>query len=189
MANVELTGTVNGVVYARATVPVSYVCSNVQGCRICTISITNTSSTTSTTTTLCQQCFSSSLTNNSLLYNGQCLQTCPLSTYSNSLLCIDCQANCQSCDSTACLVCNINYYIYTGTCLGTCPPPLVNNATHCTTVPVICSNNCASCLLQNTCDVCDGGYFLLNNFCYSTCPTNYIADASNTGCVVFIPPP
>ena len=92
--SVLLTGTVNGVVYATATATVSYICSSIQGCRMCN---------SSSGTLLCQQCFTTTYTNFSLLYNSQCLQTCPFSTYSNSVTCVNCPTNCQICNLTGCL--------------------------------------------------------------------------------------
>lgn len=158
---ITLTGTSNGIIYATARALVSYICASIQGCRICT----NQSGTL-----VCQQCFTSEYTPYSLLYNSQCLQSCPISTYSNSLTCVNCNTNCQNCDSQQCNLCTLNYFIYNGTCLAACPAPLVNNATHCISVPVICPNHCANCPASHICLACDGGYLLLSNLCYSSCP-------------------
>jgi hypothetical protein len=57
-SSISLTGTFNGIVYARATVIVAYVCSVVQGCRVCDPALPS----------VCQQCFNSSFTPYSLLY-------------------------------------------------------------------------------------------------------------------------
>lgn len=93
----RVNGIMNGVVYATSLVPVYYVCQSIQGCRICS-NVTNNGTTTLT----CQQCFNSSLTNFSLLYQNKCLQSCPISTYSNSLTCVNCPALCYICDVYRC---------------------------------------------------------------------------------------
>ena len=180
VASVTLTGTVNGVVYATATATVSYLCSSIQGCRTC--------STNSSGTLVCSQCFTTTHTAYSLLYNQQCLQSCPIATYSNGLTCVPCQTNCQYCDSTGCLQCNLNFYVYNLTCLATCPLPLVSNATHCIPVPIICPTNCANCPLNNVCHACNRGYFLIDNACYSSCPTGYRLNDAQNGCYLFVPP-
>lgn len=177
--SVTLTGTVNGVVYATSTATVSYICATIQGCRICS---------NSSGSLQCQQCFTSTFTTYSLLYNNQCLQTCPIATYSNTLTCVPCQTNCQYCDSTGCLQCDINFYVYNSTCLSTCPLPLVNNATHCIPVPIICPTNCANCPLNHVCLACNAGYYLIDNSCYSSCPNGYRINSAGTGCDLFIPP-
>ena len=178
---VSLVGTYNSTVYARATVTIKYVCQAIQGCNICVNQTTN-----SITVLTCQQCFSSSLTPYSLLYNNQCLQNCPISTYSNGLTCINCQTLCYICTIYQCDQCVLGYYVYNNTCISSCPAPLVNNATHCITVPIACPSNCASCPSNNVCTACDGGYYLLNNVCYSTCPSSY--RPSGSICVLFVPP-
>lgn len=120
--NINLTGTVNGIVYASAIAKISYVCSSIQGCRVCN---------TQNGTLVCQQCFNSTYTSFTLLYNNQCYQNCPIATYSNVFTCVSCPTNCQSCNASACQLCNINYYIYNSTCVSSCPFPLINNSTHC----------------------------------------------------------
>ena len=120
--NINLTGTLNGIVYATAIVKVSYVCSSIQGCRICV---------NQNGTLVCQQCFNSTYTTFYLLYSNQCYQNCPIATYANGFTCVACPNNCQTCNATACQFCKINYYIYNNTCVNSCPYPLINNSTHC----------------------------------------------------------
>lgn len=143
-SSVSLTGTFNGVIYAKATVLVSYVCSVVQGCRVCDPADPS----------VCQQCFNNSLTPYSLLYQGGCLQNCPLATYSDGRTCISCPNLCDSCSVISCNLCRASYYLYNGSCLKPCPSPLVNNATHCIAVPIICPTNCASCPYNDVCTAC-----------------------------------
>ena len=123
-----------------------------------------------------------------MLYNNQCLQTCPIATYSNTLTCVNCQVNCQYCNSSGCTQCDLGYYVYNFTCLATCPQPLVNNATHCIPVPIICPTNCANCPLNHVCLACNSGYFLIDNSCYSSCPNGYRVNSAGTGCYLFVPP-
>jgi len=176
-----VSGISNGLTYAQVNVTVDYICSSIQGCQVC--------SNNSTTSTLqCQQCFTSAFTNLSLLYQHQCLSSCPLTTYSNGLKCMDCPALCQQCNSTACLLCNNSYLLYNGSCLTSCPAPLVANATHCMQVPVVCPTNCANCPLDNVCLACDSPYLLLSNSCLSSCPPNYKPNNLMLTCEVFIPP-
>jgi hypothetical protein len=178
---VTLTGTFNGTVYATASVPISYICQSIQGCNICSNQTVSLS-----TVLVCQQCFNSSLSPYSLLYNNQCLQKCPISTYSNTLTCVSCPNLCYICTMLECQQCVNAYYIYNNTCVNACPVPFINNATHCISVPLQCPNNCANCPTNNVCEVCDGGYLLLKNICYSSCPPKYIPTA--TTCVLFTPP-
>jgi hypothetical protein len=178
-SQVTLTGTSNGVIYATAKATVYYVCSSIQGCRICS---------SSTGVLQCQMCFNSSYSIYNLLYKAQCLETCPYATYANGVTCLDCLPNCQSCTADACELCYVGFYVYNGSCLDACPEPLINNGTHCIPVPIICPSHCANCPLNNRCSACEGGYFLLNDTCYSTCPSSYYPDASGTGCLLFIPP-
>lgn len=145
IATVALSGTYNGIVYAKASALVYYICSSLQGCRICS----NNGSSLQ-----CQMCFNSTFTNYTLLYGGQCLQICPLATYSNGVTCLDCKGYCQTCESSGCLLCYVNYYIFNGSCLTVCPSPLVSNGTHCIEVPIICPTNCANCPSNNKCTAC-----------------------------------
>lgn len=142
---VTLIGTANGITYATVQATVYYVCSSIQGCRMCSAS---------TGVLKCQLCFNSTYTIYSLLYNSQCLENCPLATYSNSVTCLDCPLNCQSCTSTECQLCYLGYYVYEGSCLDSCPQPLINNGTHCIPVPIICPSHCANCPLNNQCSAC-----------------------------------
>ena len=174
-----MNGTNNGVLYATVIAKVTYICASIQGCRICS---------NDTGSMVCQQCFNSTYTAFTLLYKNQCLQNCPIATYSNTLTCIPCLTNCQGCNSTACLICHMNYFIYNNTCVTSCPYPLINNATHCIEVPIVCPKNCASCMSSTTCDACDGGYLLLNNVCYSSCPIKYVLNSTGNGCVLFVIP-
>lgn len=178
---ITLVGSYNGTIYANAVVTISYVCQAIQGCNICA------NETVGQTTVLtCKQCFDSTFTTYNLLYNNQCLQSCPIQTYSNGFTCKDCPSLCYVCSSDKCSQCFTGYYIYNDTCLSSCPQPLVNNATHCISVPISCPTSCANCPLNNVCTACNGGYFLLNNVCYSSCPTGY--KPSKSTCILFIPP-
>lgn len=94
---ISLVGMYNNTVYAKVTVTVKYICQAIQGCNICVNQTTN-----STTVLVCQQCFNTSFTPYSLLYNNQCLQNCPISTYSNGYICINCQALCYVCTIYQC---------------------------------------------------------------------------------------
>lgn len=162
-------------------VTINYICQSIQGCKICANQTVNT-----TTVLMCQQCFDSSLSPYNLLYNNQCLQTCPISTYSNGLTCVNCASLCYICTIVQCTQCVSGYYVYNNTCVSACPSPLINNATHCITVPIQCPSHCASCPSNNVCTACDGGYFLLNSVCYSSCPSGYKSSGSN--CTLFVPP-
>lgn len=96
-STITLTGTYNGTVYATAVVNINYICQAIKGCNICVNQTVN-----STTVLVCQQCFTSTLTPFSLLYNNQCLQTCPISTYSNSITCVNCPSLCYICTMFQC---------------------------------------------------------------------------------------
>jgi hypothetical protein len=94
---ITLTGTYNGTVYATAVVTINYICQSIQGCNICANQTIN-----QITVLTCQQCFTSTLSPYNLLYNNQCLQTCPISTYSNGITCVNCASLCYICTILQC---------------------------------------------------------------------------------------
>ena len=105
-------------------------------CRTC-----NTSNTSS-----CLTCYNSSQSNFTLLYQNQCLSSCPLGSYQvNSSLCSKCSSQCATCSylSTNCTSCTLN-----------------------STLPYLYNNKSLS-PIQGTClSSCYSGTYLLNNTCY-----------------------
>ena len=178
-AYVMLTGSNNGIVYAQVNASITYICSSISGCQVCS---------NSSTILQCSQCFTSTYTNLTLLYQSQCLQSCPVATYSNNIACINCPVLCQQCNSTTCTFCDTGYLLYNSSCLTSCPPPLISNGTHCIPVPIVCPTNCANCPLNNVCLACDSPYLLFSNSCLTTCPSSYRANTQLLTCELFIPP-
>lgn len=138
------------------------------------------------TSLICQSCFDSSKTSLNLLYSNQCLQSCPISTYSNTVSCVDCPNLCYICSMTSCSQCIPSYYLFNNSCIQTCPIGYIANATHCIPYPIICPSNCIDCPADNKCLACSSAYLLYNNTCYSSCPSGYVS--SGVTCILFIPP-
>ena len=66
------------------------------------------------TSTNCLSCANASL----LLYNFQCLESCPTSSYLALGSCIDCSIGCLNCTSSACTQCLSGYSIYENKCFS-----------------------------------------------------------------------
>lgn len=64
--------------------------------------------------TRCTACTDSS----KLLYNEQCVDGCPNSTYLVGQQCRDCSQGCLSCTSNACLQCLNGYNVYENQCFS-----------------------------------------------------------------------
>ena len=118
-----------------------------------------------------------------ILFNGQCLTTCPSGYFStmiqNALSCSKCAPNCAECvnSSSTCTLCqNANYTIpncVTQTCTSTQFENLDGSCGN-------CASTCGSCYGGSSyeCITCAGGSFMLNGQCIAACPSGYYADGS-----------
>ena len=177
--NIVVKGIANGILYARAVIPISYTCSEISGCQIC-FEINSTLA--------CNRCFPSNFTFDYLLFEEECYSVCPASTYPSGVLCSPCPDLCYRCSDIECLECDTPYSIYNTSCVLECPPTYIRNATHCITRPVVCPLNCIDCPDDNICLKCNGGYFLLDNLCYTNCPAGYVESLTQPVCDIFVPP-
>ena len=121
--------------------------------------------------TTCQLC-----SNGFYLYNGACINTCPVGTYVNGgNSCIDCtMPGCRVCTSSNCQNCIdtlLNVYANGSSaitsCESTCPNShFLSNGKDCT----VCPSLCKVCSSTSNCTECITGDFLYNYQCYSRCP-------------------
>ena len=57
-----------------------------------------------------------------LLWENQCLNSCPAKTYPSTTVCLPCEPPCGECETKEkCLSCSEDFYWYKGDCLSTCP--------------------------------------------------------------------
>jgi hypothetical protein len=132
--------------------------------------------------TSCQSCCGN-------FFNYQCLESCPVGTYSVNGSCQYCAYSCKTCvgSNITCTACPDGKVLFNGACYDQCPYVMIGG---------ICTFNCANGLYKtamNTCQSCDvkcltcdsnaanctackTGYgYALNGVCVQTCPTNYLS--------------
>ena len=96
-----------------------------------------------------------------VLYENQCLSTCPDGTFHNGITCQECSSNCSTCSSPEkCLSCPDEYNLYDDVCYPTCPSGTYQSSTspnECST----CSSNCLECSNSpDHCTKCNQGFHL-----------------------------
>ena len=107
---------------------------------------------------------------NYLLYNGDCVSTCPPVTLKTSnTTCEDCKNNCKTCkdDLDFCISCKENYSLYENKCLSECPSGTTSIDGKCETCDRLCLN-CSGKI--NQCTACYESLFLYKKSCYNDCP-------------------
>lgn len=95
-----------------------YKNSNTSACSACSSAVAGCLACYFNTTSgvQCTKCLGSAV-----LYQGQCLASCPQGTYLLSGLCLPCTlSNCSSCTATACLSCTNSTILNNGICTTTC---------------------------------------------------------------------
>jgi len=77
--------------------------------------------------------------------------------------------------------CPTSFYLVDGACSRVCPMNHYKSGGFCWK----CSDNCQTCLTENTCNPCKGSeaYFEEENICVTKCPDNYFNDYNNAVCV------
>jgi len=110
---------------------------------------------TSANYVFCLQCSNSSL----FVYQGQCVLSCPNSTYRDNASCVACGSGCLTCNINTCVSCQANWYLYNNICFTDCNlisqqfdksgPVCVQCPTGCDTCNTT-TNICTSCLSQYT---------------------------------------
>jgi len=142
---------------------------------------------------------------NYLLYEGECLSSCPDKTYSDGSACqsnqylnssqthpsAGCSAsNCKECDSTKCLACETSFFLYEGGCVDPCPDKAYADGSACYGEPYSldsifthfqdCPTNCKTCD-STKCLTCDTSYLLYKGSCVDSCPARFYSDL--TSCI------
>ncbi len=118
-----------------------------------------------------------------VLFNSQCYDACPISTYQlANRTCTDCSSNCLRCNgSSACLECKSNYSLYNNSCVTTCPQGTYQS-TLTGSVVVQCINCTVNCLVcdGSGCLQCVNPYILYNKECSNTtCPSGTYLEGTN----------
>lgn len=132
--------------------------------------------TCSTTTTNCTSCVSPLL-----IYQFQCLVSCPSPLVPQNNTCGPCDSNCLTCinDPFNCTSCNTNSsfaYLLNYKCLNSCPDTYYNNMALgiCTLCSTVTGLNCVHCLSVSTCASCNTGYVLMAQTCLNYTPSGYV---------------
>lgn len=127
-----------------------------------------------TRTGKCTKCFNDS--DKKILFNGECLSSCPNFTVLNPNLniCIDCNPNCLTCslsNKDKCLTCKAGDYMTDiFSCEKDCPNGYYKNTTKMTCSP--CTSPCIKCSNENICTDCNPNISVLyNNVCLLNCPS------------------
>uniref|UniRef100_A0A670J3U8 SPC3 n=1 Tax=Podarcis muralis TaxID=64176 RepID=A0A670J3U8_PODMU len=101
------------------------------------------------------------------MYKQQCYRTCPQNTYNDekSLLCIECQPNCRSCDKYECYWCKEGFFLLDGKCVSDCGAGYYSDEVTEECEP--CHRTCATCkgFDSNDCTSCKGILQLLHGKC------------------------
>lgn len=163
-----------------------------------------TATTNNTTTRICilNPCISptsssgcTSCLNPYILYNSQCTQNCPNSTYksASSNTCEQCPSECRLCTSYSnCTLCASGYLMQMDAnteswgCVRLCTAGLYKGVTNGVNACVPCAGtipNCKLCQDNDTCQVCNTGLVLLFNAatnatsCVTACPNGFYSDS------------
>ncbi|KAJ7335557.1 hypothetical protein JRQ81_013498, partial [Phrynocephalus forsythii] len=111
---------------------------------------------------ICTSCL-----HNYYMYNQQCYRSCPQHTYNdeNSLLCIECQPECRSCDKYECYWCKPGFFLLDGKCVRDCGAGLYSDEV--TEECELCHRTCRTCtgFNYNDCTSCKGILQLLHGKC------------------------
>ncbi|KAL4496784.1 hypothetical protein ABPG73_011750, partial [Tetrahymena malaccensis] len=154
------------------------------------------------TTLICELC-------TNLIYNNQCLTSCPPGTITDPLnsttctLCSNVYTNCSQCNSSQCTQCLQGYFELNGNCGLNCPSGMfkdsqtnqcVNSCSqpgyYADATSQSCQqcdlNQCAQCVDNSSkCTKCNNQYYLYQqtNQCYQTCPAQTYLDSLSQQCL------
>ncbi|KAI6123178.1 growth factor receptor domain-containing protein [Pisolithus croceorrhizus] len=121
-----------------------------------------------------------------VLYQGQCIESCPSSTFlspTDNLTCTACSSTCSTCAGSAsyCLTCANNMLASNGQCVSSCPSNTFSSSGACVT----CHPDCATCSGSafNQCTSCNQTLpVLTNGRCLATCSQNQYFDTTTSTC-------
>lgn len=70
-----------------------------------------------------------------VLYDGQCIETCPPGSEERDGICIECVNDCEYCSKNRwCDKCNTDFFLVKGLCYDNCPEGLIQSGSSCTTL-------------------------------------------------------
>jgi hypothetical protein len=123
----------------------------------------------------CTQCGSlnscKTCSNTTVLYNGNCTNSCPLGTVNIQKECINCDnKNCNECqpgDLSKCTSCKDKLLLLNDDCFSVCPSGYFAQGKNC----LNCDSKCAECKSDKICDRCLNQFVNLNGTCLSQCPS------------------
>ncbi|TSL97355.1 Proprotein convertase subtilisin/kexin type 5 [Bagarius yarrelli] len=120
------------------------------------------------------------------LFDGECVESCPLSRYiSAGSKCEPCAPNCKDCTSaTHCVYCASAFYPKDGACVklecvdGEVADTDLENC-------VTCEEGCKKCFKENPaqCQSCLSGYYKLRKSCHKICPEKTYDDDTEMVCM------
>ncbi|KAI6037038.1 growth factor receptor domain-containing protein [Pisolithus microcarpus] len=121
-----------------------------------------------------------------VLYQGQCIGSCPSGTFlspTDNLTCTACDSTCSTCAGSAsyCLTCANNKLASNGQCVSSCPSNTFSSSGAC----VACHPDCATCSGSafNQCTSCNQTLpVLTNGRCLATCSQNQYFDTTSSTC-------
>ena len=119
------------------------------------------------------ECFTCSL--GRVLYNDQCVDTCPNGTYPYSDSCQSCSYSCKTCYgsySDECTSCEDGKFLYEEECRYYCPSGTYATGNGSSMTCQSCRYPCSSCNGSSSanCLSCRYEYVLYNHQCWSSCP-------------------
>ncbi|XP_060618166.2 proprotein convertase subtilisin/kexin type 5 isoform X2 [Anolis sagrei] len=101
------------------------------------------------------------------MYNQRCYRSCPQNTYNDesTLLCIECQPNCRSCDKYECFWCKEGFFLLDGKCVSDCGAGFYSDEVTEECEP--CHRTCTTCkgFSYNDCTSCKGNLQLFHGKC------------------------
>ena len=124
---------------------------------------------------------------NNILYNHQCMETCPNGTYQHEQFdgksCRQCYRFCQTCTGRHeddCESCTNSMVLHGGQCLSSCPVGTYSVSDQSGPLCAACDSNCKSCN-ATSCLSCNYPYILQNGYC--TCPEGTYGESDVLSCI------
>lgn len=151
----------------EALCPSGYISFNKE-CVKCDVK-SNCKTCSETNTSICLSCDEFKL-----LYNGKCIDKCPLKTYLVNKNCYDCGSDCESCsNNSSCDSCLKPLFYFNGKCVKECQVGYSSIDSICKECQI---NNCSDCRNDlNTCYLCQSNKVLFNGKCIEECPKGYFS--------------
>lgn len=125
----------------------------------------------------CQECAAGLI-----LYQKQCVTTCPRGTYDVDGVCQACPSKCRDCvDAETCSECTWPSILQGTTCIDQCPASTYYSLT--SQSCVLCSENCQVCTSPLQCQKCAPTYYLNpDGRCQQSCPSGSYISAATGKC-------